>query len=387
MNALNRDSLTSLTREFGFPCVSLYMPTHRAGADKEQDPVRLRNLLNEVSRRLADGGMRAADALALLKPVRSLLDDPGFWRETADGLAAFVSRSSSTILRLDTAFPELVAVGERFVIRPLLPALRDGRRFWLLALSKNSVRLFDVGHETIDEVPIPESPGTFKEAMKYEDADHGFQFHPEGTGSTSGAHRSAVYYGSGGLPDAEKDQVGRFVRMVEKAVEGVIRGSNRPLLLAGVEYEVSRYRAVNSYPDLLEQALLGNFDETPVSRLHAQAWHVAAPRFEGRLLEDVADLEAKKSSKTVSEDLSEIVPAAHAGRVRTLFVGDTPGAWGRYDPDTGVVDVHDEPLPGDWDLGEIAAVETLFHGGDVHVVPSDPLPESKTPTPAAILRY
>jgi hypothetical protein len=388
MDTLDRESLTSLTREFGFPCISLYMPTHRAGAAKEQDPIRLRNLLSQASAQLIDGGMRGPDAEAALAPLRSLLDDPGFWRETGDGLAAFLSHKYAMILRLDSVFPELVSVGDRFVIRPLLPAMHTERVFWLLALSKNSIRLFDANHENIAEVPIPDSPGTFREAMKYEDdTGHGFQFHPESTGSPSGSRRSTVYYGAGGLPDAEKDQVERFVRMVEKAVGATIRGSDKPLVLAGVEYEVSRYRAVNSYPNLLADALLGNFDETPVAELHTRARQLVAPHFDSRLRSDAAEIEAGRGSAAVSEDLGVIVSAAHGGRVRTLFVGDSPGAWGRYDPATGTVDVHEEPAPGDGDLAEIAALETLSHGGDVHVVPGPFVPDSDTPTPAAVMRY
>jgi len=38
---------TFLTRRSDW-CISLFMPTHRAGRETEQDPIRFKNLLREV---------------------------------------------------------------------------------------------------------------------------------------------------------------------------------------------------------------------------------------------------------------------------------------------------------------------------------------------------
>ena len=41
--------------------VSLYMPTHRGGAEIEQDPIRWKNLLRTAEERLEKKGMRSSD--------------------------------------------------------------------------------------------------------------------------------------------------------------------------------------------------------------------------------------------------------------------------------------------------------------------------------------
>ena len=53
-------------------CVSIFMPTHRAGLEQQQDPIRLKNLVTEAERRLAAQGMRAPDVRALLGPATEL---------------------------------------------------------------------------------------------------------------------------------------------------------------------------------------------------------------------------------------------------------------------------------------------------------------------------
>ncbi|HDI61237.1 MAG TPA: hypothetical protein ENF48_12955, partial [Desulfobacteraceae bacterium] len=40
-------------------CVSIYMPTHRAGRQAEQDPIRFKNLLREVENRFLAQGLRS----------------------------------------------------------------------------------------------------------------------------------------------------------------------------------------------------------------------------------------------------------------------------------------------------------------------------------------
>jgi hypothetical protein len=55
--------------------------------------------------------------------------------------------------------------------------------------------------------------------------------------------------------------------------------------------------------------------------------------------------------------------------------------WGSVDPATGAAQLHRRVRPGAVDLLDLAAVETLRHGGSAY-----PLPAHEA-RPAAILRY
>ncbi len=65
-----RLELDQLAQPQRSPCISLYLPTHRAGADIQQDPIQLRNALAAVERELVVVGWRTADAEDLLDPAR-----------------------------------------------------------------------------------------------------------------------------------------------------------------------------------------------------------------------------------------------------------------------------------------------------------------------------
>ncbi len=386
MNMPDRETLATLGQRTGWPSISIYMPTHRAGQEKEQDRVRFRNLLTDAATQLRSQEMRPTEADVLLAGAYRLLEDPTFWRDTSMGLAMFVAPGAMHLFTVDTELPELVVVNDRFVLRHLLPSVRSQERFWLLALSKNERHLFEGDHQGLTEVKLNDVPADFKDAMRFEDADHAFRFRNESGSSPQGG---ALFYGMGGLPDAEKEQVWRYVHMVERGARTALRDSAEPLLLAGVEYVVSAYRAQNTYPHLAEQALLGNADELSASVLHARALDALRPYFESKRGADIAELEMRAGSAVVSNDLREILPAAHDGRVRVLFLSEADSSWGEYDATERRVRIGAARGPGDRDLTDLAAVETILHGGEVHVVPAPEvlLERSGVEPPAAIMRY
>lgn len=91
MDLLNSAELKALTTRYPGLCLSLFMPTHRAGRDTQQDPIRFKNLLQEAENRLRDFDLRTPEVQGLLEPARRRLDDSAFWRHQSDGLAVFLS--------------------------------------------------------------------------------------------------------------------------------------------------------------------------------------------------------------------------------------------------------------------------------------------------------
>jgi hypothetical protein len=58
---------------------------------------------------------------------------------------------------------------------------------------------------------------------------------------------------------------------------------------------------------------------------------------------------------------------------------------GAFDPDADTVAIHDQAEPGDLDLLDLAAAETLLKGGAVYAVEPDQVPDQAAL--AAIFRY
>ncbi len=47
MDVLRKADWEELIEHVSIPCISIYMPTHRASVETRQDPIRLKNLLRD----------------------------------------------------------------------------------------------------------------------------------------------------------------------------------------------------------------------------------------------------------------------------------------------------------------------------------------------------
>lgn len=72
-------------------CVSIFMPTHTAGSQVRQDPIRFKNLLRDANRLLEplEGG--EVDSIREeLESLRNLVGDVHFWEHQEAGMAAYL---------------------------------------------------------------------------------------------------------------------------------------------------------------------------------------------------------------------------------------------------------------------------------------------------------
>lgn len=382
MNHLTKAQLERLAEASPNPGVSIFMPTHRAGAETRQDPIRLRNLLSEAEAGLKRSGMRPAGARDMLAPARELLPDAVFWRHQADGLALFLSGQGLQSHRLPLRFEELAVVADRYHVKPLLPLLTGDGVFFVLALSQNEVRLVEATRHTAGEVDLPAGvPKSLAEALRYDDPERELQFHTGTAGGPGG--RPAVFHGH--EPDSEEDLV-RFFRQVDSGLtERLGSGGERPLVLAGVDHLLPVYREASDYPNVVEEGVTGNPEGLSPEELRDGAWPVVASRFEADREEALARHARFAGTGQTSSELREIVAAAYFGRVDVLFATRGMRRWGSFDAASGEAREHDEPERGDGDLLDFAAVQTFLNGGTVYVTRPEKVPAGADA--AALMRY
>jgi hypothetical protein len=370
MDLLTRADLRPLLAGPREVCVSLFQPTHRGGS--EQDPVRWKNLLREANDRLTTLGLRAPAARDLLTPARALLEDGTFWTHQSDGLAAFLAPGFFRSYRLPAAFPERAVVGRHFHLKPVLPLVIRNCRFYVLAISQKQVRLLQGTEHGVHEVALDKVPQGLAEALRFTEKEEPLLFHTRPAGG--GASWGAIFHGHGvGIDDHKADLLDYF-RQVDRGLHEVLREERAPMVLAGVEYLWPIYREANRYPHLLEEGVPGSPDRLSGRELHDRAWAVVAPHFRQAHAKAAALYGQLAGTGLTSDDLEEVVRAAHAGRVELLFVARDRERWGTFDPAGGAVAVHDREEPGDEGLLNLAALYTVLHGGDVYVVGPDEVP-------------
>jgi hypothetical protein len=380
----SRDELRSLIEQGAGMCVSIFLPIYQAEPEWQQNRIRLENLLRQAKEHLVARGLHGAAAQEFLAPAYQLIEDRPFWHQS-DGLALFTGAEFFRVYRLPLVFEELVVVDERFHITPLLALPRGDDHFYVLALSLKQARLFHATPSGFIPVVLPGVPHGLADALKYDEFAKQHQLHPGVPGH--GGERGAIFHGQGDRDEVIKEEILRYFQQINRGVQAALRNERAPLLLAGVAYLLAIYRQANTYSELLEEAILGSPDDLRPEELHTRAWPIVAPRFERDRIEAMARYQQLLGAQPAlaSSYLRAIVPAAHDGRIATLFVAAGQRRWGTFDPTTGVLILHEAAQPRDTELVDFAAIETILHSGAVYVVAPEQLTDA-APL-AAIFRY
>ena len=370
MPILSHEELKTVITESQGPAVSIFLPTHRAGQEIQQDPIRLKNLLKQAESQLISDGSRPAEARELLAPVEDLLDDAAFWRHQQDGLAVFRSRDVLRVYRVPLALPEFTSVANRFYVKPLLPLLINDARFYMLALSQKAVRLLECSRDSLQQIDVPDVPQGMEAAL------------PEGPSPQLQRHSlpmdgrtASRFHGHGvGTDDVDVVNLTRYFHRVNDGLHDILKHQQAPLILACVEYLGPIYREVASYPHILKEIVAGNPDGVKNEELHQKGWSLAEPHFQKAREEAAAQYHEGLAKGRAAHSLAEILPAAHQGRIATLFVPLGVRRWGRFVFDSLSLEEHEKEQPGDDELLDLAAMQTLMHAGTVYGVTPDKIP-------------
>lgn len=381
---LTTETLMALIEEEGEHVISLYMPTHRATAEAEEDPIRFRNLVDEAETQLQESGLSRKVIRQMLAAVRGLQDDSNFWHHQSDGLAYFIAGETRYCFRLPLTFDELVAVGDHCHIKPLLPLLTPDGRFYVLALSQNNVRFFQATRQAIEEIVLDDMPTTVAEALPYDEHERQLQFHT-GTGAQKDGGRAAIFHGHGLSPDDNSDAVLRFYRQVDDSLMAVLASSHAPLVLAGVDEQMAIYREASRYDHILQDGIGGNPEALSAEELQTRAWSIVEPVFRKSLDDALANYHRLAAQELASCSLSTVVEAAYAGRIDTAFTALGQQLWGTFDIDTFAVKLDEASTTENTDLFDAVARQTLKHGGVVYALDPDEMPENADV--AALFRY
>lgn len=379
---LSKNTLEKLSNITAKPCVSVYFPTYIAGKQVQQNSIRCKNNLNTAKERLIEMGMRSPEADEILAPALDRVDDTEFWRHQSHGLVFFLSEDSFDYYRIPWDVEELVVVSDRFHLKPLMPWLINNDLFYILALSKNQVRLFQGSHYTVAAVEIEDLPESLAEALRYDDPEAQLDYH--NVADESGSPVS-IYSGQGVGTEDDKNQILRYFQKIDKGLQEFLDGQNIPLILAGVEYLLPIYHQANSYPHLLEDGITGNPDILKPEELHSKAWPIAQAHFDRERGEALNTYHNGVGTGQASANLEDVLSAAENGQIDTLFVTLPAHCWGHFDPEKRNVEVHAERVTGDDDLLDVAAVKTFLQSGTVYAVDREDMPNKQTI--AAVFRY
>lgn len=383
-----REHLEILMAAEAEPAVSIFLPTHVTGRELRQDPIRLKNLIGEAEDVLTAGGMRPADAAALMEPVRDLLGQEEFWRYSAQGLAVFVNRDGFHVFRVPIDLAERVTVGRHFQIKPLLPALAGDGRFYVLALNAKQARVYQGSRFSMtmrEDAELPESVEVVQAETDYQNMQHASPVARPRSGAPGGIPKTHTF---GDDPEAlRRAQLIEWLRRVGARLESWLGSSQSPVVLAGDPDIQGHFRNLSHIRALLPEGILADPDGIGESEVHRRAYELVRPHLEVARREALEQFLALygDGGERASILPGEIVKASRYSRVDKLLLVEDQPFWGHFDEAADRVEALGSAGDGGEDLFDYAAAQTLRHGGEVYLVRKEELPEGALA--GAVLRF
>jgi hypothetical protein len=385
-DTIDREDLNDLINYTGKPCISAYMPTQQKGKETRQNPILYKNILEQIRTMTEIMNKEPDSGTVDLTPAISLLNRGDFWKYQNSGLALFLSPEFSKAFRLPMDVTELVTVTNLFYLKPVLPLMSYDSDFFILALSQNQCRFFKSNRQTCMEVQPDDLPAGLEETLKHDIQEKQLQFRltaapPAGRGGKG----EVLFHGHGVLNDEKKDRILRYCQAVNKAVASYMSSGSDPLLVAAVDYLHRIYQEANTYPHLLDDGIIGNPEPLRLDELHGEAWKIIEPLTMRDMEKAVRQYHDLKGTGKTSEDISDIVREAAAGRIDRLIIPLNLCQWGSFSEESGEIELHDEKYPLDEELFNLAALHTIKNGGNVYTLRREEMPDASEVS--AVFRY
>jgi Bacterial archaeo-eukaryotic release factor family 3 len=298
---INRQDLSQLQSLTNVPALSILLPTHRTSPDNKQDPILVKNLVNEATERL--GGEFSRRELAPLFQNLETLTSEIDYRNTLDGLALYVSHDFAKLYDLPFPVPARVVIDQTFATRDLVYGMHRAQRYWVLLLSQSSTRLLAGTGETLEEVE-----------------DENFPMQMTGPGATA-----PIPYDADSSYLDERHR--RFFQQVDTAFTRYAQDDALPLIVGGVERQVSFFQEVSQHTQAMSTTgyayagtLSGNFDRATISELTPQVWSIVQSVRERQQADALQLLDDAMGAQNVVSTIGEVWRLAQEGRGNLLLV-------------------------------------------------------------------
>ncbi len=372
MQAITRYEIEPMLQIEEWPAVSIYMPISRIG--DPQDSIRYKNLLSLTDEKLTRQGLPTREVRNLLAAEYDRVKDAEYWKHLGqDGLAVFLAGQTVFHYSLPVSFAELVIVGTRFQLRPLLPLLTGGS-YLVLALSKKKLQLFQGDRYQLVEIDLPEdTPKSIDEALKYDDPERQLQYHTK-TASPGSGERGAMFHGHGVGIDDQDSNLERYFQAIDRTLFPYLEHKELPVILAGTEELHAVYRGISKSHTLLSAGIKGNVSELAAETLQARAWEIAGDYFAEEEKATLQKFQDNIGSNRVTDDLQSLMLAASDGRVESLFIAENEQLWGTVDIDTRKVKIKNEEERKTVNLIDEAVSLTLNKKGRVYIKKRQEMP-------------
>lgn len=292
-----RNELKHLQSISGYPCVSILMPTHRTFPEREQDPIRLKNLITEVKKRLLKE-FSEEEIKPIINNINSIVETIDFNRSLR-GLAIFVNSTKSFKFLLPFPVKERIQIDDNFATRDIVFGMNRSEPYWVLILNEKSAQIYTGVRENIMEY----FGNSFPVVNKYYEIKN--------------VNEKEVSKNDRMIDNAER--LKNFVRDVDAKLKA-LNTDGYDIVVAGTDRVLAAYKEITSQKENIVSFVKGNYADKSTSELSKLMWPEVKKARSQKREELIKELDEALGAKKLATGIDDIWSLVNEGRGRKLVV-------------------------------------------------------------------
>ncbi|MGJ1030186.1 hypothetical protein [Enterococcus gallinarum] len=355
------------------PFVTIMLNTHVGHQNVEKDQIKFKNFAKEAKRRFEK---RYPDHSwnKFQEKIETLLADQAFWRSSTKSVAVILTAEETLIHRLSIPVDDQYYVGDTPYLLAIIKNAQFNYAFYLLALNRDSMKVYRVENKQVTEVALPEDAPIDIETALGEEISGGGDFNYSAQGGPNSSGQGVAYHGfSAKDEEVEIDHVNYYQAVDNYFKNEFPNEENLPLYLFALPENQTLFKKIAKTSYFKKDACIAS---SPASLSPQQIAECAQKLMDDLMQNEVASYN-KLLDRKFMDQLVDIVPAAKEGRIAQLFIATS-----------NLVDGFGEDPDTEYDRRQVLntlAKNVLENSGEVSILEQKDAPDEKSLT--AILRY
>ena len=346
------------------PFINLFMTTHSQAPENKQDSIVFKNLIAKAKDKLSLD-YKPMEVERFIQPLEELERETPFWSYNHAGLAIFVNRENCYVYRLPEIVRNQVVISENINFKPLIRMFQSVIHYYVLALSRERFKVYEVYHKSIEEVHFDKDILILAKDVIGDQRSEPYT--SVGGFSTPGAH--AMLHGHGGKKEDIDIDTEKYFRYVDQTIYDLLsKEKTIPIVLVTLHKNQMTFRKVSKNKDLFEEAVVMSMEDHSNQELYQETNKVIEPFFNEQLKRQTAKVVQSIELGRASDKLDHIVKAILNKEVKNLYLANDKRIYGSVDWTNQNVKLNQGV---DTDILEELAEHALQRKAKVYSVPKD----------------
>lgn len=289
-----QSKLMDLSRLKSDICVSITLPTNHIAPDFKQDVIQLKNLITLTEKELYSlyDKRLAGTIVENIKEAQESIDHS----HDLNSMVLYANEAFSSVVKLPVDLESEVIIGRNFDTRPLYKAKQQNRRYYILSISRQQIRLIEALNDKLVE--------------EYDNDD--FPFINDSFHITLLVERTQDIF--------TDNQTREFFNVADKRLRKYLLRNPLPLILQGDVKSVAYFRGMMDKDQLVISHSGGNFGSYTAREIVESVRPVIESFRQEKQNEYLSKID--NAAGLLTSDLNELFRLSCEGIIDSLYVGN-----------------------------------------------------------------